>query len=209
MDDTAALVSKQLELGASRLRSAAKLRQAGVRHTAASQRASPCPAAGAAAQAGLAVLLHSCARCLYRKRLCCQQRRSARGSASQTQLFLRTLRWASSALRSRTRWPCRSNGGAGGHTAAPYNARLPMHRLLSGWRSAQPYQMVVPQQAAAVQQAAATQAAATAAPAAPSAAGQTLPSAARPAGAAVLFEYHCVGVQNYTSRAGPLPARTA
>jgi len=104
----------------------------------------------------------------------------------------------------RTRWPCRSRRQQRRSACgSAYSTRLPVHSLLSGWRSAQPYQMVVPQQAAAVQQAAATQAAATAAPAAPSAAGQTLPSAARPAGAAVLFEYHCVGVQNYTSRAAP------
>ena len=66
----------------------------------------------------------------------------------------------------------------------------------------QPYQQTVP----AVQQQAAAQQA-PAAPAAPAAAGPPMmPSAARPANAGVLFEYHCVGVQNYTSRA-PAPCR--
>ena len=74
---------------------------------------------------------------------------------------------------------------------------------------AQPYQQVNP----AVQQQAAAQAqpqqqAAQAAQQAAQAPPQTLPSAARPPNAAVIFEYHCVGVQNYTTRALPcsLPA---
>ncbi|KAK9835999.1 hypothetical protein WJX81_005101 [Elliptochloris bilobata] len=57
-----------------------------------------------------------------------------------------------------------------------------------------PYQQVVP---AAQQQ---QQAASQQAPAAPP--PPVMPSAARPANAAVLFEYHCVGVQNYTTLNG-------